>query len=234
MAKRRQARAGDREEETLTRARVVTAAVEITDRYGLEALSFRRLAAELGVTPMSLYKHVNGKQELMAEIRERMLSEVVLPPRGDGSCWTRELRDVLLATLAALRRHSAIAPLALSGLLDGEAGLELCERLLGLLLKAGFGPEQAAQLSPFVSSAVIGLVTMRPAEKNPLAGNQFGERPPGDLLHLAMLDPARFPALRRLAGVTPSNDGRAYDEQCVDVLILGLEALARAYDERSP
>lgn len=225
---RRPAQASGRHKDALTRARVISAAVEIADARGLEALSLRRLAAELGVTPMSLYKHVKDKHEILAEIRNRVLAEVELPPHGDGSGWTQEMRDVLLATLVPLRRHPAIAPLALSGLLDGEAGLELCERLLSLLGQAGFGLEQAAQLSPFVSNAVIGLATMRLADTSPLAGGQFGQRTPGDLGHLALLDPARFPVLRRLAEVGAPHQDRAYDERCVNVLVLGLEALARA------
>ena len=228
MVERRQAEASGRHKDALTRAKVITAAVKIADGDGLEALSLRRLATELGVTPMSLYKHVKDKHEILAEIRNRLLAEIELPPHGDGPGWPQEMRDVLLATLGPLRRHPAIAPLALSGLLDGEAGLELCERLLSLLLQAGFGPEQAAQLSPFVSNAVIGVATMRLADASPLAGGQFGERPPGDLGHLALLDPARFPALRRLADVGIPHQDRAYDERCVDVLVLGLEALAPA------
>ena len=49
----------------LSRHRVLQAAVELADVVGIEALSMRRLAQELGVVPMALYKHVANKDELL-------------------------------------------------------------------------------------------------------------------------------------------------------------------------
>jgi TetR/AcrR family transcriptional regulator, tetracycline repressor protein len=218
--------ASGRRDDSLTRAAVVTAAINVADRDGLEAVTFRRLAADLGVTPMALYKHVRDKRELLAAVRERMLGEIELPPLGDGSRWMQEMREILLLMVVVLRRHPTIAPLAFEGLLDGEAGLELCERLLTLLTQAGFAPEQAIRLPPFISSSLVGLVAMQPADTAPVTGGQFADRARGDLRHLVLLDRARFPILSQLAGTVTAFPDPAYDEQCIELLVLGIRELA--------
>ena len=77
---------------TLTREQIVTAAMELVDRDGLQALSMRKLAAELGVGTMSLYYHVPDKSALYDLILDAGLREVDLSARrperaGRGRAW---------------------------------------------------------------------------------------------------------------------------------------------------
>jgi AcrR family transcriptional regulator len=96
----------------LDRARIVTAAVQLADSEGLEALTMRRLAAVLGASPMSLYRHVPGKDELIDLMLDHVVGEYDLAgiPSGD---WRYDL--IVLARqqrAAALRHPCSIIPVA--------------------------------------------------------------------------------------------------------------------------
>ncbi|TAJ17775.1 MAG: TetR/AcrR family transcriptional regulator, partial [Dehalococcoidia bacterium] len=87
----------------LTQERVVTAALERADREGVAALTMRTLAAELGVVPMALYKHVTSKEDLISEVVDRVFGEVEFQvTTGD---WKGSLRQRSLSLRAALARH---------------------------------------------------------------------------------------------------------------------------------
>ena len=68
----------------LSRDRVLGAAVALADEVGIEALSMRRLAQELGVVPMALYKHVANKEELLDGMVDALVSEIDPPVRDAG------------------------------------------------------------------------------------------------------------------------------------------------------
>ena len=67
---------------SLTKERVLQAAVDLADRDGLGALTMRRLGAELGVEAMSLYKHVANKEEILDRIVELVVGEIEIPNGG--------------------------------------------------------------------------------------------------------------------------------------------------------
>jgi AcrR family transcriptional regulator len=86
----------------LSRERVLRAAVEIADERGVDALSMRRLANELHVVPMALYKHVAGKDELLDGMIDVVVSEI--DPPLDGA-WKTAVRERILSARRALLRH---------------------------------------------------------------------------------------------------------------------------------
>src|SRR5687767_6257871 len=92
-----------RAREPLTRERVLEAAVEAADRDGVASLTMRRLAAELGVVPMALYKHVANKEELLDGMLDVVVTEID-PPRTDAD-WKTAVRERILSARAALLRH---------------------------------------------------------------------------------------------------------------------------------
>jgi len=90
----------------------VAAATRVADAEGLAQLSMRRIATELGAAPMSLYRHVNGKDELLASMMDSALGENPLPavpPEG----WRAQLELSSRTVWQAFRRHPWLA-LALS------------------------------------------------------------------------------------------------------------------------
>ncbi len=87
----------------LNRARVLDAGVALADRDGIEALSMRRLATELEVVPMALYKHVSDKDDLVAGMIDAVVIGYREPPPGLD--WRGAVRERVLAAREALREH---------------------------------------------------------------------------------------------------------------------------------
>ncbi|MEV6283137.1 GntR family transcriptional regulator [Kribbella sp. NPDC051770] len=88
----------------LNRKRVLRAAIGIADREGLDAVSMRRLASELEVGPMSLYRHVAGRDELTTQMADEVFGEIELPTPGpDG--WRAKLELLATEQWALCHRH---------------------------------------------------------------------------------------------------------------------------------
>src|SRR5438132_11791316 len=87
----------------LSRDRVLRAAVALADNVGIEALSMRKLAEELGVVPMALYKHVASKEELLDGMIDVVVGEIDPPVLGTG--WKSGVRHRILSARQSLLRH---------------------------------------------------------------------------------------------------------------------------------
>jgi AcrR family transcriptional regulator len=86
----------------LSRARVISAAVALADRGGIESLSMRNLAQQLGVVPMAPYKHVASKEELLDGMVDVVFGEVGFPA---GAAWRTAMRERAISMREALLRH---------------------------------------------------------------------------------------------------------------------------------
>src|SRR5919206_4716295 len=93
----------------LSREKVLAAALAVADTEGLEAVSFRRLASDLGVTPMALYRYVDNKEALLDGIGDLVLSELELPEPPTGG-WRDQLRAAAWSFRAVLIAHPAVVP----------------------------------------------------------------------------------------------------------------------------
>lgn len=117
--------------------RIVAAAVLIADAEGLDGLSMRRIATELGAAPMSLYRHVADKDDLLLGMMDRTLREARLPddpPPG----WRECLEVAARALWAAFQRHPWLAPaLSLTRPQAIAGGLAYTEWVLGALYRTG-------------------------------------------------------------------------------------------------
>lgn len=89
---------------TLTSGRIAAAAVAIADAESLDAVTMRRLAAELGVAPMAAYRYVSGKRELLELMTDFVYAEVELPDGTDG--WRETMRTLATRLRDVLLRHS--------------------------------------------------------------------------------------------------------------------------------
>jgi AcrR family transcriptional regulator len=118
---------------------IVAAGLAVADAEGLAALSMRRVAAELGAAPMSLYRHVRDKDELLLQMMDAAIAELALPEPPSG--WRDALELAARALWTGFRRHAWL-PAALSltrpQLLPGA--LEYSEWVLGVLTRAGWDP----------------------------------------------------------------------------------------------
>ncbi|GGZ02874.1 TetR/AcrR family transcriptional regulator [Streptomyces poonensis] len=89
---------------TLTPRRIARAAVGIADAEGLDAVTMRRLATELGVAPMAAYRYVTGKDELIELMVDFVYGELELPDGSEG--WRTTMRTLALRIREVLLRHS--------------------------------------------------------------------------------------------------------------------------------
>jgi AcrR family transcriptional regulator len=152
---------GRRTAEAATRAPVsrglaVERAVGVADREGIEAVTMRRLARELGVEAASLYHHVSGKDEILDGLVDMVAAEIELPSRTDG--WRPPIRQRAHNTRAVLRRHPWAVALMASRTTPGPATLRLLEAGVGSFRRAGFSVEAAAHAISTVDSYVHGFV----------------------------------------------------------------------------
>jgi AcrR family transcriptional regulator len=84
-------------------------AVEIADAEGLDAITMRRLATELGVTPMAAYRRVSGKDDVLELMLDLVYGDLEVP--GDATDWRRAMRALALSTRALVLKHPWLARL---------------------------------------------------------------------------------------------------------------------------
>ncbi|MGW4485776.1 TetR/AcrR family transcriptional regulator C-terminal domain-containing protein [Amycolatopsis sp. NPDC004368] len=210
--------------EKLSRDTIVDGALALVDREGLDALTIRRLAQDHGVTPMALYWHFKDKHELVAGLAERLLADVALPETGGP--WHARLRATLVAVLAAVRPHPAVAGLVPPRILESDAGLTVADHVLGLLREGGFTAEEAAELGGYLLSAGVTLVTAEPGatDVHPAASRE--EAVARKRAALAALPADRFPnVLASSAALAECGDEDSYFARGIDLLVAGVKGL---------
>jgi AcrR family transcriptional regulator len=200
----------------LDRGRIVDAALRIVDADGMDALTFRRLAADLGVTPMSLYWHLADKEELLELVGHQVLAGVVMPaPRGD---WREQLADVHRAMFDAILRHPQTADILIGKARFGPGGLALFERILSILLDAGFTPEAAFDAYQSLYLFMLGFVAT--SSRSPA----FVEVQRQGLAYMSSLPVERFPSIRAVAPIIGRRSPAEQLEVGLAVVIEGIAA----------
>ena len=139
----------------LSKDRVVTAAISLADEGGLEALSMRKLAQELGVEAMSVYYHVANKDEILKQILDRVVGEFELPSASGD--WRMALRSSAISAHEVLVRHPWACPLMMSPAMIGPARLAYMEALLGRLRRAGFSANMTHHAYHALDSHILGF-----------------------------------------------------------------------------
>lgn len=210
----------------LTRQRVLDAAIDLADREGVDALSMRRLGAELGVQAMSLYNHVANKRDLLDGVAGRLLARMEIPSTDEAS-WEEGLRQVCRSYRRLAHDHPGLFPLVLARPLASPEVLPPLEATLTFLRKAGLDAQGALDVFNASASFVGGFAL---GEINERAGHLFAAKPDerGEWPAAQTLD-ERYPVtveVLRLA--TPDRD-RAF-ELGLDLLIGGIPALRASSD----
>ena len=215
--------------ERLSRDTVTERALALADVEGIEAVTIRRLATDLGVTPMALYWHFADKERLLDGVAELVLSQVTLPPDDETRPWDERLREVLDRLLAAFAAHPAMTDVVKTRILLSEPGLEITERVLGLLRCAGFTPEQAAQKAIYALLFMVGLVTGEPGAMHGEEDEETRDaRLRGKWAALQALSPKRYPhILEASLPLTNCEDSETWRAAGMDLLLAGLRRNAR-------
>ncbi len=139
----------------LSRERVLRAAIGLADSGGIESLTMRRLAQELGVEAMSLYHHVANKDDILGGIAEMVVDEMELP--APGADWMAAVRRSAISSYSVLLSHPWAASLLLSSPTVNNARLRYMNALLGTLRAAGFSPEMTDHAYHALESHTMGF-----------------------------------------------------------------------------
>ncbi|MFI6597471.1 TetR/AcrR family transcriptional regulator [Nonomuraea sp. NPDC050536] len=158
-----------REQPALSRAHIVSAAMELLDAEGIDALSMRKLGTRLNVAAASMYTHVASKEELLELVVDEVHGEVEVPATGAG--WRAAITRCAHSVRSALLRHPWIVSML------GETGvaylgpnvLRMSEAMLAVFEEGGFSLEAADQALNTVMAYVIGRSTSEAAWLTKLA-----------------------------------------------------------------
>jgi len=212
----------------LSRAAVVERALELADNDGLEALTIRRLAAALGVTPMALYWHFRSKEELTAGLADRIWGEIKTDV-DRTSHWSDQLRMMLESLIDVLRMHPSASALLLGSEKLGPSHWEATEATLDILGSAGFDPKHASEIAKSALWTGLTLVMSEPGFDPALSQAERAEIQRRKQVELASLPPDRYPRLVDAAvPMTSCDEGSAefHYRFGVDLFIAGVRALA--------
>lgn len=127
----------------LTQARVVTAALEVLDRVGLDGLTMRSISEHLGVQHNTVHWHVESKGRLLELLADAMFEGCADAPLPDA--WDERARELVRRSRLSLLRRKDGARLVAGVSVPSPNVLGFSEEMIATLLGAGFGPELAAR-----------------------------------------------------------------------------------------
>ena len=203
----------------VSRDQILAVALRIVDANGLEQLTMRRLGAELGVDPMTIYGHVPDKTALFDGLVELVLAEVTLPGRTGE--WAHDFRAAAHAARATLLAHPHLIPLLGTRPPVTQPAFTLWESLTSILLDADLSEEQAADGTDCLGRLLIGHAL---AEAGQPPGGDVGGGEEEHRQAQAALTAARYPALSRVRQANIVHDPGRIFELALDGLILALQA----------
>jgi AcrR family transcriptional regulator len=146
----------------LSRDRVLRAAVKIADERGIEALTMRRLAEEVGAEAMSLYHHVANKDEVLDGVVDVIIQEINdvvggLGTPARGADWKKAMRERILSAREVLLRHSWAPRVMESRTSASPAVLRYHDDLVGLMRAGGFSNDLAHHALHALGSRAFGF-----------------------------------------------------------------------------
>ena len=208
----------------MSRELVLSTALEIIDRDGVDGLSMRRLGHALGRDPMSLYRYAPTKAALLDGVAGMVLGQLTVDTTDDD--WAGQLRTVARAFRRLALAHPHVVPLLVTRPLSTPLALRPLgtlrplEASLELLTRAGFTDVDALHVYRSFFGFLHGHVL------NELQELVDNPEETDDLLRLGLhrLPLREFPLLRGLAPALAAYDGAAELERGLDILLTGLQA----------
>ena len=148
---------GDPPRQPLSPERIYRAGMTVADSVGLDGLTMRRVGDELGVEAMSLYHHVNNKNELLRGMIDLVLAEIEVPTPGDD--WRDAMRRRAASARAVFARHRWAVGLLESHSEDSSPQrLNYYDAILGTLRQAGFDPHMSIRAFALLDIFIYGFL----------------------------------------------------------------------------
>jgi AcrR family transcriptional regulator len=210
----------------LSRDLVLRTAVEYADRHGLEALSMRKLADELGAGAMSLYHYVPNKTDLIDGMVDLVFAEIELPALDVD--WRTAMRRRAVSTREALNRHRWAVGHMEGRSTHGPANLRLHDAVLGCLRAAGFSLEMTVHAYSVQDAYIYGFA-LQETDLTPETPEDFAAVAAQQMVDYAAVL-ADFPNLVEVVGGHVAEAGYDYATEFLFGLDLILDGLERIRD----
>ncbi len=180
---------------------IVDRALELADAEGLPAVTIRRLAQLLGVTPMALYWYVKNKDELLDAMGDRIFAtlDVDLAAITSRPSWDEQLEAVVTALVRTLRAHPTCLDLVYRRIFGCPQGRAITELTLGLLRRAGFSPRESADLATYALQTAMMLVSSEPGAEVGADPEEQSRRLAQKRARLTELPAEQYPYIREMA-----------------------------------
>jgi AcrR family transcriptional regulator len=209
----------------LSRERIITAAIDLIEREGAEAVSMRRIASVLGCGVMSLYNHVPSKAALLDDVAERVMSGIEFTA-DPGAGWEDQVRAQARAFRAIGRRYPRSTMIVVSRPTTSVTGLRPIENALATLREAGFGGGEAVLIMRAFVGFILGSL-LREVGITPALGDARATDA-ADTTRRMHLDPAQFPQVTSLSAELTQQDPDTDFEFGLDLLVHAIAALLPA------
>ncbi|WP_229070053.1 TetR/AcrR family transcriptional regulator [Actinoplanes sp. DH11] len=207
----------------LSRDRVLRAAIELADSTGIESLSMRRLAQELDVVPMALYKHVANKDELLDGMLDTVVGAIEAP--GHDTDWKTAVRRRILSARQTMLRHRWASRAIETRQAPTPAVLAYLDSVIGMFRRGGLSVDLTHHVMHALGSRVLGFT-----QELYTTGPQAGPPPP----ELALA----FPHVAEVAAAAAHENGSVVGSGCDDqfefefALDLMLDGFERLHEQR--
>ncbi len=143
---------------TLSPENILRAALAIADRDGLAGLTIRKIATELGASPMGVYRHFRNKAEIVDGLVDLVVGDYEVTNHQEDA-WQDWVRETFRLMRAALLEHPGIMPLLGSAAFAGTNAMAVMNRVLEVLMEAGLR-DDAVRLFHTLMSFTIGAVAI--------------------------------------------------------------------------
>ena len=216
----------------ITVDRILRVAMDLADREGLDAISMRRIASELGSGVMSLYYYVPSKDDLLDLLLDAGIGEMALPERASGN-WRADLRMVALETRECLKRHTWLPGLLNKRPAIGPNRFRQFEFALSTVSGLGLDIQEMFRMIASLYIFVLGFVTMELSEGEMLRREGFDKvlAPYVDKL----MATGRFPNVARLhrEGRRPPPGDETFNGS-LELVLEGIASLQRGQPDVAP
>src|SRR4051812_26995823 len=217
-----QRRAG-RRREPITRDAIVDTALKVLDKEGLDGLSMRRVAEELGTGAASLYWHVGSKDGLLDLVFDRIIGEQHVPDPQPGR-WREQLKEVARNMRKAIVSHRDVVEISLGRIPMGPNALDWSERVLAILRSGGVPDRLAVRGVWLLTSVVNGFTMDENADYTPTTGGTEMTDEAAQMAsnYVASLPRERFPNMVEVADEYQAIDPDESFELLLDLFVDGL------------
>jgi AcrR family transcriptional regulator len=177
----------------VTRDEIIATALTIVDEGGLSALTMRELSERLGVYPNTVYWHLGSRSSLVGAVSTMVFDEIRLPDQRDVT-WQEWIKAMAGECRKAMHRHPNLAQVIGAQLATTTRAMPFVERVLSVLIAAGFDDDQLPYAYNASIAFAIGWPTLElstePEGQDPAWKTQFADELDG-------LNPMTFPVLTR-------------------------------------